>query len=165
MTPCPISSAFCGPYITWNGSPSATDTNAFQIIGNDIIPDQFGFLIYSINGPANLNFHNGTLCIKAPFTRLLPPKNSGSPGMGFCPGELTTNFNKRIQSGLDATLTVGQQVNAMASPPHMASHYFPIYDTLALLIVVSLAGLLCLSAIRKREMPPSPAATACADPT
>jgi hypothetical protein len=46
---------------------------------------------------------------------------------------------------------VGQKVNAMGFSPHFAHNYFPIYTGLALLIVVSLGGLPCLHAIRKRE--------------
>lgn len=46
---------------------------------------------------------------------------------------------------------VGERVHAMGQSTHQANDYFPIYTTLALLILVSLAGLPCLHAIRKRE--------------
>lgn len=107
-----LNSNFCLPFLTTVNSASVSSTLPFRITGNDIIPDETGFLIYSINGRSNLNFHNGTLCVKAPFVRLLPPKNSGNTAGGLCPGELRVNFNNRIQSGVDTSLTVGQQVNA-----------------------------------------------------
>ncbi len=110
-----LNTNFCAPFISYTGLASATLTSAFRIQGNDIMPDEFGILIYSTNGSSNLGFHNGTLCVKAPFIRVLPPKNSGSAGTmgsGFCSGELRRNFNTVIQSGGDPLLTTGQQVNA-----------------------------------------------------
>ena len=107
-----INSVFCVPFITTINSASASSTLPFRITGNDIVANELGFLIYSINGRSTLGFHNGTLCVKSPFTRFLPAKNSGSTGGGVCPGVLLVNFNNRIQNGSDTTLTVGQQVNA-----------------------------------------------------
>ncbi len=107
-----INSSFCVPFMTASGAASATSTTPFQLRGNDILDDEFGFLLYGQNGRSNLAFHGGTLCVKAPLTRNLPPKNAGSNGTGFCRGILNTNFNKRIQSGADPTLSVGAQVNA-----------------------------------------------------
>jgi FSR family fosmidomycin resistance protein-like MFS transporter len=46
---------------------------------------------------------------------------------------------------------IGDRVEAMGDVAHQAVDYVPIYTTLALLILVSLAGLPCLHAIRKRE--------------
>jgi len=46
---------------------------------------------------------------------------------------------------------IGNRVEAMGGATHQAADYIPIYTALALLIVVSLAGLPCLHAIRKRE--------------
>ncbi|MCL4179511.1 MAG: MFS transporter [Verrucomicrobia bacterium] len=48
---------------------------------------------------------------------------------------------------------VGERVNAMGASAGQTQLYFPIYTGLALLIVISLAGLPCLHAIRKRESP------------
>ena len=107
-----LNSNFCLPFITTLNSASASSTLPFRITGNDIIPNELGFLIYSINGRSSLGFHNGTLCVKTPFVRFLPSKNSGTSGGGICPGRLVVNFNNRIQAGSDTSLTVGQQVNA-----------------------------------------------------
>ncbi len=107
-----FNSLFCVPFVTTSGSASATSTVPYVITGNDILQDEFGYLLYSHSGRSNLNFHGGKLCVKAPIVRLLPPKSSGSSGTGFCPGVLNTNFNKRIQSGVDPSLTAGAKVNA-----------------------------------------------------
>lgn len=101
----------CVPYVTFTGHPSASDSTPFRITGNDVMPDQFGFLIYG-SAKAHLAFHNATLCVKAPFVRLLPPKSSGNTAGGFCKGELVTNFNKHIQSAADPSLTAGAFVAA-----------------------------------------------------
>ncbi len=105
-----VNSFFCTPFMTYVGDPSVTDTGPFRIIGNDIMPNDFGLLVYGTNGRGSLPFHNATLCVKAPLTRVLPPKSSGAPGTGFCPGELRFNFNNRIQSGIDPQLSAGAQV-------------------------------------------------------
>ncbi len=102
----------CFPYLTWEGEASASDPAPFRLVANDLIRDEWGFLVYGTSGRASLPFHNGTLCVKGPFTRVLPPKNSGSPGSGFCPGEIRRNFNKTIQAGADPLLTAGQLVQA-----------------------------------------------------
>ncbi len=105
-----INSSFCLPFMSHTGLPSVSSSAPFQVRGNDVMPDEFGILLYGIGGSANLTFHNGTLCVKAPLVRVLPPKNSGSPGAGFCPGELRRNFNATIQSGNDPALTAGREV-------------------------------------------------------
>ena len=46
---------------------------------------------------------------------------------------------------------VGDRVQAMGDTTQQAGDYVPLYTALALLILVSLAGLPCLHAIRKRE--------------
>ena len=77
-------SAACVPFMTSTGSASASSTIPFRLTGNDVLANEFGFLIYGQNGRSNLGFHGGTLCVKAPFSRKLPPKNSGSNGGGPC---------------------------------------------------------------------------------
>ncbi len=106
------SSLGCVPFLTFNGTPSATNTGPFQVVVNDLLPNEFGFMIYGISGPSNLNFHGGKLCVKSPFARWLPVKASASDGPPPCTGRLVKNLNKRIQSGIDPFLTVGQKFNA-----------------------------------------------------
>ncbi len=102
----------CVPFMSTMGLPSATDPDPFRLIGSNVVPQEFGILLYGTSGRSNLSFHNGRLCVKAPLTRLLPPKSSGSTGLPPCTGVLRVNFNARIQSGADPSLIVGQRVNA-----------------------------------------------------
>ncbi len=46
---------------------------------------------------------------------------------------------------------VGAKVKHLGDSAHLAGAYFPMYAGLALLLLISLTGLLCLHAIRKRE--------------
>ncbi len=107
-----LNTAGCVPFITTINSASATSSQPFRIIGNDVAPNETGLLIYGINGKSKINFHNGKLCVKLPFIRLLPFKKSGNSAGGQCRGEFRVNFNNRIQGGIDTTLTVGQRVHA-----------------------------------------------------
>jgi MFS family permease len=51
---------------------------------------------------------------------------------------------------------VGVKVKQLGAAAQSVSAYFPSYTVVALLIVVSLSGLLCLRAIQRREGPVSP---------
>ena len=101
----------CVPFITTSGSPSATSINPFQIEANNFVASQLSILLYSFK-KAELGFHGGTLCVKAPFTRLLPAKQSDNTGGFPCNGLVKRNFNTRIQSGVDPLLTAGANVFA-----------------------------------------------------
>lgn len=106
-------SAGCVPFITAQGVSSPTDTAAsFVVNAEDAIPGEPGFLFYGSAGKLNLSFHGGTLCVKTPLTRLFPPKAAQPGGPGACGGRLDRGLNKRIQSGVDPRLTVGQRVYA-----------------------------------------------------
>jgi len=47
-------------------------------------------------------------------------------------------------------------VKHLGEAAHSVSAYFPIYAVIACLMLVSLAGLLCLGAIQRREGPVAP---------
>ena len=100
----------CVPFVTTSGTPSVTSTDPFPVTANDLVPSEATLMVYG-SGRASLSFHAGKLCVKSPLTRLLPvtpAKNGGAPP---CSGMLTKNFNKRIQSGADPSLTAGHRVN------------------------------------------------------
>ncbi len=100
----------CVPFLTSSGLASATSTGSFQLVANDVLPDEAGFLLYSFK-KSNLDFHGGKLCVKAPVTRLLPPKVASQQGTPPCTGFLKRNFNPVVQSGNDPLLTTGQTVH------------------------------------------------------
>jgi hypothetical protein len=97
----------CVPFLSTTGTASVSDTNPFNIIENNGIPAEAGILIYS-TAKANLNFHGGKLCVKAPFTRTgaKTPK-AATNCKGGAGSTLTRNFNTTIQGGGDPTLTAG----------------------------------------------------------
>jgi len=53
---------------------------------------------------------------------------------------------------------VGLKVKQLGAAAHSVNTYFPIYTGVALLLLVSLTGLLCLHAIQRREGPVAPKA-------
>ncbi len=103
----------CVPFLTFTGAPSATSTGKFWIQGEDFPAGEAGIMLYGYDGRANLNFHGGKLCVKAPLIRLLPPKVAAGTGAPPCTGVVKRNFNSRIQGGVDPLLTAGRQINAM----------------------------------------------------
>ncbi len=101
----------CVPFLSSVGAPSATSTTPFRIVANDLVPNEAGFYLYG-SQKANLNFHGGKLCVKAPFTRLLPPKGAGNAGTPPCAGVVKRDFNVLIQSGSDPSLSIGATVRS-----------------------------------------------------
>ncbi len=106
-----LNSEGCVPFVSTVGTPSASATTPFQIRADDVIDGNFGFLMYGFK-KANLDFHGGKLCIKAPVQRLLPPKFAKADGTPPCRGVLRRNFNQHVQGGSDPQLTAGQVVVA-----------------------------------------------------
>ena len=101
----------CVPFVSSLGAPSASLSAPFRITAENVLANQPGFLFYGLKR-SNLDFHGGKLCVKLPFTRVLPPKQPGSGGTATCTGVLFRNFNKRIQDAVDPLLTAGQVVRA-----------------------------------------------------
>jgi M6 family metalloprotease-like protein len=95
------------PFLTSDGLPSASAANLlpFRIIGNDLIPDNFGFLIYGYK-KGDLDYHGGKLCVKSPVIKAFPIKQAKSDGT------MLRNFNSVIAAGNDPMLTVGQVIAA-----------------------------------------------------
>jgi polyhydroxybutyrate depolymerase len=96
------------PFITASGVASAATFNdwPFRITGNNLVPGEFGFLMYSFS-KGDLNYHGGKLCLKtADLEKLFPIKQADSQGILF------RNFNNSIASGVNPMFTVGQKVCA-----------------------------------------------------
>lgn len=43
------------PFLSYQGTPSASDTNAFGISTLDLIPGEFGLFIHGTNGASSLD--------------------------------------------------------------------------------------------------------------
>ena len=102
----------CVPYLSFEGTPSASSAGTFKVRGHDFLPNAPGLLVYGTSGRLNLDFHGGKLCVKLPFTRWLGFKKAFDTDPAPCTGLLSRNFNKRIQSNVDPALTAGGVVNA-----------------------------------------------------
>ncbi len=106
-----VNSAGCVPFVSASGIPSVSSSGPFRVSAHDVIDGNFGFLLYG-SRKANLDFHGGKLCIKAPVERLLPPKFAKPDGAPPCRGVLRRNFNAHIQGGTDPSLSAGAVVFA-----------------------------------------------------
>ncbi len=104
-----VNSIGCVPFLQVEGIPSPTISTTFRVRAFDTIPGEAGYLVYGFK-KANLNFHGGKLCVKAPFQRWLPPKIAANKGNPPCAGVWTRNFNALIRGGTDPQLTAGQRV-------------------------------------------------------
>ncbi len=100
----------CVPFLSTYGYASETATGFFRVFGNDLVPDQPALLLWGL-GASSLPFHGGTLCVKAPLTRLLA-KSLDDWGDPPCSGSWFRNFNSVIQSGASPALTAGATVYA-----------------------------------------------------
>jgi hypothetical protein len=109
-------SAGCVPFLSHSGTPSAT-SGPFNVLSNDHLEGELGIYIYSFE-KANLNFHGGKLCVKAPIQRVTTLiKATDGIACTSCAGScrmIKRNFNALIQSGTDPLLTPGQSVKVQA---------------------------------------------------
>jgi len=101
------SSLDCSPSITWTGLPSASSPFVYEVKSNEVVGQQFGFLLYGYN-PGSRPFLGGELCLAPPLIRT--PVQSTGGKTGACDGELAFNFNAWIQSGIDPLLVAGAVV-------------------------------------------------------
>ena len=100
----------CKPGLITTGVPSATGPGFdVQAMGVDAFIN--GLLFYGQNGPANVPFLGGTLCVTPPLRRT-PIQNAGGIAAFTCTGMFTFDFQQWIASGIDATLQIGSTVNA-----------------------------------------------------
>ncbi len=103
-------SAGCLPMVSFTGLPSASSAEPFEVLASMVPHDQFGILFYGTSGTNDVPFKGGTLCVKGPFQRTPVQSSGGSATPHACTGQLTIDFNARIQSGVDAALQPGAQV-------------------------------------------------------
>ena len=101
-----VTSDLCVPAIGFSGTPSTSDPNPFDISATQISDNNNGLLFYGFGSNSN-PFQGGTLCVAPPVTRT-PGQNSG--GAATCSGTFSFDFNARIQSGIDPSLTAGATV-------------------------------------------------------
>ena len=96
----------CLPTIGFAGVPSASNANTFHITATNVISNQYGTMIYGVNGPSNLPFLGGYLCVQPPFVRMSVTNTQGTPFAYDCSGAFYYDFNTYIAGGADPALQV-----------------------------------------------------------
>lgn len=100
----------CVPTLTHAGNPSASLTFGFVLQASNLLNNKTGTFFYSLNGPSNLPFSGGFLCVQAPLRRTPVSLTGGTSGGNDCTGVLARDFNALIASGVDPQLVAGQEV-------------------------------------------------------
>ena len=102
----------CVPVVGWTGSPSASDPTSFSITADMVLNNKNGLLFYGYQGPSNVPFLGGTLCLAPPLRRLSVQNSAGNPPPNDCSGQYAFDFNAHVQSGVDPLLVSGARINA-----------------------------------------------------
>jgi hypothetical protein len=106
-----LNSLGCTPAISWSGSPKVNSAVPFPITASNIVNQKSGILFYS-HAPTSIAFQGGLKCVAQP-SRRTPQQNSGGSASGAdCTGTYSFDFNARIQSAVDPSLTAGAEVFA-----------------------------------------------------
>lgn len=100
----------CVPSLSWAGVPSVSLSGGFLLQASNLLNDKSGTFFYSLNGPNNLPFSGGFLCVQAPLRRTPVSLTGGTSGGNDCTGTLVRDFNALIASGNDPQLVAGQEV-------------------------------------------------------
>jgi len=99
----------CIPGVTRSGVPSLSSPTVFSVNAVNIVNQKQGLLFYGF-APESSPFQGGTLCVAAPTTRTPVQSSGGSTSGSDCTGTFSLDFNARIQSGVDAALSLGAEV-------------------------------------------------------
>ena len=106
-----VNSLGCTPAIGFSGSPSESSLAPFAITASNILSQRSGLLFYS-HAPLAVPFQGGTKCVADPVMRTPVQNSGGSTTVADCTGTYSLDFNARIQSAVDPTLTAGAEVFA-----------------------------------------------------
>ncbi len=130
------SSLGCTPFLAVVGLARVSGDGAFRILARDALPAEPGILFY---GDAALDrpFHGGTLCVKPPLTRWAAGPAAASGALP-CTGEFELEFNARLRSGVDPSLTAGRIVHVQGiqrDPADPAGFGDSLTDAVAFLVL------------------------------
>lgn len=101
----------CVPSIGATGTASATAAAPFTITCGNELNNKLGLLFYG-HAQQAAAYQGGWLCVASPVQRTPVADSLGNPGADDCSGVYTFDFNARIQSGVDAQLSLGAQIFA-----------------------------------------------------
>jgi len=101
----------CVPAMSWSGIPSVSAPLPFVLGASGVLNQRNGLLFYGL-APSNAPHLGGWLCVEPPLRRTALQNSHGTVGPDDCSGQFALDFNARIQSGVDPSLTVGAEVFA-----------------------------------------------------
>ena len=101
----------CQPRIDFLGSPSATSGAPFLITAENVLNRKLGLLLYGY-GSKFTPYQGSQICVAPPLKRLASQNSGGSASGTDCSGAFSTDFNARIQSGVDHLLVPGATISA-----------------------------------------------------
>ncbi len=105
------SSAGCLPAVSHSGSPSLSDPAPLKLHASNVANMVLGILFYGKQGPLEVPFQGGWLCVAAPLIRTPVQSSGGSPSGSDCTGTLGFSFEAYVLSGFDPALVVGAHVS------------------------------------------------------
>jgi len=101
----------CVPSIGAVNNASLSSERPFFITCSQQLNERNGLLFYGFQ-PNFTPYQGGFLCVKSPTTRSPLLNSGGNSGATDCSGAFVYDFNERIQSGADASLTLADDVCA-----------------------------------------------------
>ena len=104
-------SSGCVSEIASSGSASASSGSGFTVSAARVLAQNYGMLIYGVNGRAVLPFQSGWLCMLPPRHRT-PLQFSGGGPVHACNGTFAFDFNTWVATASDPALVAGIRVQA-----------------------------------------------------
>jgi hypothetical protein len=83
----------CLPIASSTGVPSATSGSGYVVSCSNVLNNKAGVMLYTINGPLNVPFQGGILCINTPIRRGVPLNAGGNPTGNDCSGTFSMDVN------------------------------------------------------------------------
>jgi len=93
-----VNSQGCTPKISYQGVPSTTISQGFEVSARDVINNQAGILLWGREAN-NAPFFGGTLCVKPPIVRSHVMYSHGNAGGPDCSGEYHFQFAPWYMTG------------------------------------------------------------------
>lgn len=106
-----VASPGCLPTLGFNGSPSLSAVQPFEIRVDSVVNNKSGIFFYGLQGPANSPFLGGTLCVQPPLVRTAVMNSTGNPPPDDCSGSLVFDFQAHALGGTNPLLGAGSTVH------------------------------------------------------
>ena len=88
-----VNSQGCTPAIDYSGCPTLSGPDDFNVTASNVLNNKVGIMIWS-NGPNNLPFMGGILCVAPPIIRTPHQISGGNPPPLDCSGSYSFHFSQ-----------------------------------------------------------------------